>query len=117
MVRLYRASSASETARAGYSAKYIADIKFRKSLDNGGLILVTIPQGVSTAPHSHGELEEVFIAWTSLDLHVNEKTLHLLPGDVALVEPGESHSFTATMKHESRLMALKFPNLKDDKIQ
>jgi quercetin dioxygenase-like cupin family protein len=117
MVHLYRAADTEDIAGAGYSARYIADIKFRSNLDNGGFILVTIPAGVSTTPHSHGELEEVFIAWTSLDLHVNERTFHLAPGDIALIEPGENHSFTASLKNECRLMAIKFPNLKDDKTQ
>lgn len=117
MVKLFRVSAVEDTARSGYSAQYVADINFRANLNTGGFILVTIPAGVSTTPHSHGSLEEVFVAWTSLDLHVDDKTFHLASGDIALVEPGESHSFSSHSNKACRVLAIKFPNLKDDKMQ
>jgi quercetin dioxygenase-like cupin family protein len=116
MVQIFRVASAEDTTRAGYSAKYVADISFRENLKTGGFILVTIPAGTSTSPHSHGKLEEVFIAWTSLTLHINDEIFHLNAGDIALVEPHERHSFTASPNSEAKVVAIKLPNLKDDKI-
>jgi quercetin dioxygenase-like cupin family protein len=49
-------------------------------------------------------------------LHINDEIFHLNVGDVALVEPHEKHSFTALPKSEAKVVAIKFPNLKDDKI-
>jgi quercetin dioxygenase-like cupin family protein len=116
MVQIFRVSSAEDTTRAGYSAKYVADISFKENLKTGGFILVTIPAGTSTSPHSHGKLEEVFIAWTPLILHIDDELFQLNAGDIALVEPHEKHSFTASSNCESKVLAIKFPNIKDDKI-
>ena len=117
MVKIFRAADAEELARAGYSARYLADVKFRKSIEDGGFIWVTIPAGTVTAPHAHAELEEAFVALTTLSMHIDDRTLHLEPGDIVLVEPGEKHSFSASKNSESRVLAIKFPNLKNDKIE
>ncbi|MFW9961587.1 MAG: cupin domain-containing protein [Candidatus Thorarchaeota archaeon] len=116
MVKVYRASDAKEIARAGYSAKYVADIRFRKKIDDGGFIMVNIPAGTKTSPHIHKKLEEVFVALSSLEMHVDEIHIQLGVGDIVIAEPGESHSFSAYPLSEAKLLAIKFPNLKDDKI-
>ncbi len=117
MVKLFRAADAEEMARTGYSAKYIADIKFRKSIPDSGFIWVTIPAGTVTAPHAHAELQEAFVALTALSMHVDDRKLHLELGDIVLVDPGEKHSFSASKNSESSVLAIKFPNLKNDKIE
>jgi quercetin dioxygenase-like cupin family protein len=117
MVRLYRASDAEELARTGYSAKYLADIKFRTKVDDSGFILVTIPTGTRTAPHSHSVLEEVFVALSSLEIIVNDNSFQLNEGDIVIAEPGESHSFSASSTSKGKILAIKFPNLKHDKIE
>jgi len=117
MVRLYRAADAKEMARAGYSAKYIADIKFRRKINDSGFILVTIPAGTGTVPHIHSELEEVFVALSPLEMVVSDTTFQLDVGDVVLAEPGESHSFSAYSSSDGQVLAIKFPNLKNDKKQ
>ncbi len=116
MVKVYRASEAEEIARAGYSAKYVADIRFRKKIDDGGFIIVNIPAGAKTSPHIHNKLEEVFVALSSLEMHVDETHIQLEVGDIVIAEPGESHSFLAYPLSEAKLLAIKFPNLKDDKV-
>ena len=117
MVRLFRAADAEELARSGYSARYLADVEFRKSIKDAGFIWVTMPAGTVTTPHAHAELEEAFIALTTLTMHIEDRTLRLEPGDIVLVEPREEHSFSASKNSESRVLAIKFPNLKKDKIE
>ena len=116
MVKVYRTSDAKEMARAGYSAKYVADIRFRNKIDDGGFIMVSIPPGTKTSPHIHKKLEEVFVALSHLEMHINDAHIQLEVGDIVIAEPGESHSFSAYPLSEAKLLAIKFPNLKDDKV-
>ena len=117
MVKLYRASDAEEMARAGYSARYIADIRFRGKIDDSGFILVAIPAGARTVPHFHKELEEVFVAMNSLEIQVDDTSIQLEVGDIVVAEPGERHSFSAYPSSEGKVLAIKFPNLIEDKVQ
>lgn len=117
MVKVYRASDAEEIARAGYVAKYVADIRFRKKIDNGGFIMVSIPAGSKTSPHIHKKLEEVFVALSSLEMYIDATHIQLEVGDIVIAEPGESHSFSAYPSSQGKILAIKLPNLKEDKIQ
>ena len=82
MVQIFRASDSEETSKKGYSAKYVADVHFRKKLDSGGFILVTVAAGSTTEPHKHGELEEVFVALSNLKMHIDSNEYQLEKGDV-----------------------------------
>lgn len=116
MVELFRALESEEIIKSGYGAKYVADIQFLRKVESGGFILVTIPAGAKSSPHIHRELQEVFVALTTLTMQIDEKILQLEPGDIVLVEPGESHCFSASEMADSVVLAIKFPNLKEDKI-
>jgi mannose-6-phosphate isomerase-like protein (cupin superfamily) len=74
------------------------------------------PAGTNTIPHAHGKLEEVFIALSSMEMNVDNTSFHLDVGDIIVAEPGESHSFSADPKSDGKILAIKFPNLKHDKI-
>jgi quercetin dioxygenase-like cupin family protein len=100
----------------GYTAKYIADIEFQKELQTGGFILVSVAAGTRTEPHRHEKLEEVFVALSNLRMFVDSVEYHLENGDVVLVAPNESHSFEALEDSTARILAIKFPNLKNDKV-
>ncbi|MCK4568307.1 MAG: hypothetical protein KAU48_13460, partial [Candidatus Thorarchaeota archaeon] len=50
MVKIFKASEADEIHKKGYTAKYVADVEFRKSLDSVGFILVTVSAGTKTEP-------------------------------------------------------------------
>jgi len=80
------------------------------------VILVCLEPGTISAPHGHEHLEEVFIALTKIRVHVDDMTYDLDEGDVIVVGPGEMHSFEVMDQNEARLLAMKFPNIKDDKI-
>ncbi|MHA1961853.1 MAG: cupin domain-containing protein [Candidatus Thorarchaeota archaeon] len=117
MVRLYKASEVEIRGRFGYGVKYVAEVAFREKPENGMFIHVRIPRGMKTGPHSHKILEEVFVAIDSTQMGVGNELLQLEEGDVVLVEPGEPHWFEAPEEHDVRVIAIKFPNIEDDKVE
>ncbi|MGY5856280.1 MAG: cupin domain-containing protein [Candidatus Thorarchaeota archaeon] len=116
MVRIYKAADSVGATRAGYEASYVADLTFSKSLDSCGVILVDIQENGKSSPHAHEHLEEVFIALTKIRMFINDTRYDLNEGDVAIVAPNEAHSFETEPNETGRILALKFPNLKDDKV-
>jgi quercetin dioxygenase-like cupin family protein len=102
--------------RGGYDAKYVADIVFRGQKESAGFILVNIPSGNTTSPHAHGVLEEVFIFMDMVEMTIDGELHQMERGDVVLIEPGEAHWFKAPKDRDATLIAVKLPNLKDDKI-
>ena len=116
MVHIFKASESEEIVKKGYTARYVADVKFRKNLDSGGFIMVNVAAGTKTEPHKHGKLEEVFVILTALKMHIDSTEYELEKGDVVLVAPNESHSFEASEDSSASIIAIKFPNLKSDKI-
>jgi quercetin dioxygenase-like cupin family protein len=116
MVQIYRAEDSQNASRPGYEARYVADLVFRRALDSCGIILVDIDGSGRSSPHAHEYLEEVFIILTDIRLFINNTPYDLKEGDVVLVEPGESHSFETTSDEVGKIIAMKFPNVKDDKV-
>ncbi|UCE09420.1 MAG: cupin domain-containing protein [Candidatus Thorarchaeota archaeon] len=117
MVRHYKASDVELRGRLGYGVRYVAEVAFRESTENGMFIHVKIPGGMITSPHSHEILEEVFVAIDTTVMGVGSEVLQLEEGDVVLVEPGEPHWFEAPEEHDVRVIAIKFPNIDDDKVE
>ncbi len=116
LVKVWRASDVKMIGMAGYGRKYVADVEFKESLRNGGFIYVKIPGGMKTRPHAHGILEEVFIIMNRTKMSVGGQLLDVDHGDVVLVEPGEAHWFETPEGDDVVVIAIKFPNLKNDKI-
>jgi len=116
MVRIFRVDDSEKASRPGYKARYVADLTFRDTLDSCGVILIDIDNKGRSSPHAHGQLEEVFIAVTDVLMYIDNKRYELKSGDVAIVEPKEEHSFETQGDNQGRILALKFPNIKDDKI-
>jgi quercetin dioxygenase-like cupin family protein len=116
MTRVYRIGDAETKQRAGYEASYFADLVFRKPVNTCGMILVTLEPGSKSSPHGHEHLEEVFMALAEIRVKVNDETIKLTEGDVLVVGPGEMHSFEVIGDSPARMLAMKFPNIKDDKI-
>lgn len=117
MVKVWRASDVEMIGLAGYGRKYVADVEFKESLQNGGFIYVRIPGGMQTDPHTHGTLEEVFIIMNKTKMGVGNHILDVDEGDVVLVEPREPHWFETPEGADVVVIAIKFPNLKNDKVQ
>lgn len=117
MVRVYRARDSEIITSGGYERTYVADITFNEPLSTAGFILVRIPNGQSTSPHTHKLLQESFVTLNRVRMYVDDKPIILEVGDIVLVEPGEPHSFSAEFGEDVQLIAIKFPNLKLDKIK
>ncbi len=116
MVRIHRVGDSESIQRSGYEARYFADITFKDPLQDCGFIIVDLKPGSASAPHGHAHLEEVFFALSSIRIHVDDSTYDLNEGDMIVVESGEIHSFEVTGDNKARLLAMKFPNIKDDKF-
>ena len=116
LVKVWRASDVKMIGMAGYGRKYVADVEFKESLKNGGFIYVKIPGGMKTHPHAHEILEEVFIIMNKTKMGVGDQLLDVDQGDVVLVEPREAHWFETPEGNDVVVIAIKFPNLKDDKM-
>ena len=116
MVRIYKVRDSELKQRTGYEVRYFADITFRENVSTCGVILVCLEPGSISAPHGHEHLEEVFIALTKIRVHVDDMTYDLDEGDMIVVGPGEMHSFEGLDNNEARFIAMKFPNLRDDKF-
>ena len=114
-MKLFRAKESETLVREGYLASYVADVNLTKEASSLGFIVVRVAPGTSTSPHLHERLSEVFVALSPLAITVNEEHVALEHGDVVVVEPGESHSFV-TRGSEGVLLAVKAPNINDDKI-
>lgn len=116
MVKVYRASECELVSSAGYGRKYLADVVFRTPPESAGFILVKISGGIETDPHAHKHLEEAFIIMNKTRMGVGDTILNLEEGDVVLAQPGEPHWFIAPDGNDVTVIAIKFPNLKQDKI-
>jgi quercetin dioxygenase-like cupin family protein len=114
-MKLFRAKDSRTMVREGYLASYVADVNLAEDADSLGFIVVRIASGTSTSPHLHEKLSEIFVALSPLSMTLNEEYVELEYGDVIVAEPGEAHSFKAT-GNEGVLLAVKVPNLSDDKI-
>ncbi|MGQ4912672.1 MAG: cupin domain-containing protein [Candidatus Thorarchaeota archaeon] len=116
MVRIYRSSDGTRRGRAGYEALYLADIELDEKAGSLGFIVVDIPEGTETDPHLHTKLTEVFMALSPLTVLVEGQEITLDTYDVLVAEPGEAHSFRAPAESPGRILAVKVPNIKDDKL-
>jgi quercetin dioxygenase-like cupin family protein len=117
MVKLYQAADATFVGMGEYGRKYVADLLFKRKLENAGIIWVKVPGGMKTDAHKHEKLEEVFVFVDSTRMGVGKQVLELKEGDVVVIEPGEVHWFETPEGHDVRFVAIKCPNLKTDKVE
>lgn len=116
MVKIHRRSIAPTKGKSGYTATYVADVLLRSEITTAGFIIVNIPAKTKTIPHAHMELEEIFIVMNPTKLGINGEIHQLEKGDLVVVNPGEAHHFE-TYNEPVTVIAIKLPNLKDDKVQ
>jgi quercetin dioxygenase-like cupin family protein len=116
MVKIYRSKDVELVGLASYGRKYVADVTFRAPVETAGVIYVRIPGGHRTEPHSHMSLEEIFVIMNMTRMGINETVYNFEEGDVILVEPGEPHWFETPDEKDVVFIAMKFPNLKNDKV-
>ncbi|MHA1936366.1 MAG: cupin domain-containing protein [Candidatus Thorarchaeota archaeon] len=116
MVKIFRASEKEMIGLGGYGRKYVADAVFQEPFDTAGFIYVKIPPGMITDPHAHALMEEVFIIMNDTKMGIGKSVFSFEEGDVVIVEPDEAHWFIAPDTHDVVVIAIKMPNLKDDKV-
>ncbi len=116
LVIINRIRDAVKVERVGYSASYVSDIEFSSLISSAGFIVVSIPAGKTTKPHAHEHIQEVFVANSQVNIFIDGTQYLLESGDVVLVDPGEFHSFQAPLDSDSSIIAVKVPNIKDDKV-
>jgi len=114
---MFRKKDADSVEQSGYTSQYYADIVFSKKVDTAGFIHVTIPPKVKTKPHAHALLQEVFIALSPLKVIVDSNEYSLGVNDLIMVDSNEYHSIENPLNQEANVIAVKFPNLKEDKVQ
>lgn len=116
-LEIYRANEAEPKKRVGYTATYVADIKLKQEIDTTAFIVVHIDAGARTEPHAHQSLQEAFVFLDVTEIGVDGKTYSVGPGDVVLVDPGEKHWFSAPADRNISFLAIKLPNIPDDKVK
>ena len=116
MVKLFRASETELISHGAYDRRYVADVVFKQPINSAGFIWVKIPGGVETIPHAHEHLEEAFVIMSKTKMGVGSELLNLDVGDVVITEPGEAHWFLTPDGEDVTIIAIKLPNLKDDKV-
>ena len=115
-MKIYRISESETKGRAGYTASYVADIALTSPASSTGVIVVKVPRNTKTEPHAHAILEEIFVVMNRTQMGVGERVLDLEPGDVVVADSGEAHWFETYHDVDLTLIALKVPNLKEDKV-
>ncbi|MHA1770428.1 MAG: cupin domain-containing protein [Candidatus Thorarchaeota archaeon] len=117
MAKIFRASSNPPQRRHGYSAQYIADVVFREPITTAGFILVRVPSGGRTRPHFHEHVDEVMVALTPARIGIGSEVYSLSEGDVAIVDRGQEHWLEAESNTDTLIVAVKIPNISDDKVE
>ena len=115
-MKIYRISESETKGRAGYTASYVADIVLSSPASSTGVIVVKVPRNTKTVPHAHAILEEIFVVMNRTRMGVGDIIHDLEPGDVVVANPGEGHWFETYHDEDLTLIALKVPNLKEDKV-
>lgn len=116
-MRIYRANEAEPKQRAGYTATYVADVELMTRVGTAAFIVVHVDAGVRTETHMHQSLQEAFVFLDETIIGINQETVSVGPGDVVVVDPGEEHWFSAPKDREISFIAVKLPNIPDDKVK
>ncbi|MBS3795327.1 MAG: cupin domain-containing protein [Candidatus Thorarchaeota archaeon] len=116
-MEIYRANEAEPKKRVGYTATYVADITLKQEIDNIAFIVVHLDAGARTEPHVHRSLQEAFVFLDATEMGVDENKFSVGAGDVVLVDPGEAHWFSAPADRGISFLAIKLPNIPDDKVK
>ncbi|MGV9169315.1 MAG: cupin domain-containing protein [Promethearchaeia archaeon] len=116
-MKIFRADESEPKTRAGYTATYVADIELKQRVETAAFIVVHVDAGQRTEPHAHHSLQEVFIFLDDTEVGINEEVIPVGLGDVVIVDPGEEHWFSAPADTDVSFIAVKLPNIPDDKVK
>ena len=99
-----------------YSIKRLFTQTLTTNPKNVGFYQTTIPPGKRVSDHCHTSLDEFLYFITPAIVKIGEKEEHLETGDLMILFPRTFHEIIA-QGHEVRLIAIKIPNIIDDKIK
>lgn len=101
--------------RGGYQIKRIVTEKLNFRPENVGIYQTIIPPGNKCPNHAHGQLDEILFFLTRAKVKTESAMLEFEEGDFLIISPGEFHEIIAE-EAEVRLIALKIPNIVDDRL-
>jgi len=105
-----------ERENGSYSIRRIVDEYSAIFGKNIGVYETVIPVGGKVSRHAHAYLEEILIFLTKAKIEVGGEMKDIGKMDIVVLPPLTMHEIYAT-DEEAQLIALKFPNIKDDKIK
>lgn len=114
-MKLVRAEGIPEEDRGEYSIKRLFTETLDHDVENVGFYRTLIPEGNKVAKHCHDTLDEVLYFLTSGIVETDGNIVNLRPGDSIILNKGEHHEIRAG-DNEVRLIAVKLPNNKEDKV-
>ena len=102
--------------RGSYSIKRLFTEQLSKNPQNVGFYETTVPKGNVCGHHFHEELDEIIIFLTKAKVRVEQEIYDFESGDIIILKPGDKHEFIAE-ENEVKLIAIKLPNIVDDKVK
>lgn len=99
----------------GYSIKRLFTEALNKNPKNLGFYETTIRPKDSVKNHYHKDLDEILYFITKGKVKVNDNIYTFNPGDIIILPPENPHEIIAD-EEEVRLIAIKLPNIVNDKI-
>ncbi len=101
--------------RDGYKIKRVATEKLNFRPENIGLYQTIIPPQSKCPNHAHGKLDEIIFFLTKAKVRTQSGILEFRKGDFLVLSHGEFHEIIAE-DEEVKLIALKLPNIVDDRL-
>lgn len=114
-MKIVRLNEVPDEERRGYSIKRLFTHTLAKNPENVGFYQTTIPKGSAVKNHYHKDLDEILYFITKGRVKVGSKTYSFNPGDMMILSPGDQHEIIADAE-EVRLIAVKLPNIVNDKV-
>jgi mannose-6-phosphate isomerase-like protein (cupin superfamily) len=115
-MEVIRIDEVSEEDRGEYSIKRLFTENLPHDIENVGFYQTIIPQGNKVAKHHHEGLDEVLFFLTEGIVKTDQGEFNFEPGDSMVLKKGENHEIHPKDDQEARLIAVKLPNHKEDKI-
>ena len=99
----------------GYAIRRLFTELLPKNAENIGFYETTVRPNNSVKNHYHNNSDEIFYFFTNGILKIGQETVLVQPRDIVILPRGVPHELIANDK-EIKLLAIKIPNIPDDKI-
>ena len=102
--------------KKGYYIKRLFTEFLSSNPKNVGFYQTTVPKGSVCKHHYHEKLDEIILFLTKTKMRVEKDIYDFEPGDIVILKPKDKHEFIA-QENEVKLIAVKLPNITDDKVE